>query len=621
MALNYVQPQAQHQVEPSFQLSEDESWDELDADSLDETKTELSESQLRELYDNEEIERFLTLFATNVTEVQIPKSPPPGTPRTENIPSNSDGSQAPIAEESQSLSENIALNYLLPILPPSPPDYPFTLGRLRLTTQRLYLSTVPVYGPFLRRLVKLATWEDKSKSTTYCSIYWFLWYHNLLLPSLILRVLYCLVRRRLLPYPTASELRQRFAEIDKAEELGDEVSARLVSSSGFGLKEMWRLARVFAKPSKPKKAGKDKGKEKSKGKKGKEKAQPSEEVDIEDETQQQDHDDNQPVGDDRTILDDPKDTQCERDIKRTALHSAVEVADLHERIHNLFIWRRPSASQNYGILIFLIFLTTLLLPAQYIAKLFYFIIGVLFWHVSPIIAALPREDRKRLPPILAEVPTDSDFAMELISQRVAAGQDVRPPRRRRQKAKKGSPPHDHSPGPSTERETNSRSQSPGMKNWSEVDKRIDWKKWGDRAAIGKAWAVDKRLFGNKDTWPQESNLPQSPLVPPPATAMGRPNSPVETHTFPCHHTTAPGLITLSPSMFYFTPIMSVNPKVAFPMNYVVSVKKAGLLKGVSVKWCDPKDNQEHEEVFKWVGGRDELFARLVGTDARKWIAA
>jgi hypothetical protein len=33
----------------------------------------------------------------------------------------------------------------------------------------------------------------------------------------------------------------------------------------------------------------------------------------------------------------------------------------------------------------------------------------------------------RLPPLLSDVPTDADYAMQLISQRVAAGQDILPP--------------------------------------------------------------------------------------------------------------------------------------------------------------------------------------------------
>ena len=66
---------------------------------------------------------------------------------------------------------NTQQGYVLPILPrarPSPP--PFTIGRLRVSAQRIYLATLPVYGPFFSRLVSLATWEDSNTSLIYCSV-------------------------------------------------------------------------------------------------------------------------------------------------------------------------------------------------------------------------------------------------------------------------------------------------------------------------------------------------------------------------------------------------------------------------------------------------------------------
>jgi len=66
---------------------------------------------------------------------------------------------------------NVYQRYVLPILPrarPSPP--PFTIGRLRLAAQRIYLAIVPTYGPFFSQLVSLATWEDSNASLIYCSV-------------------------------------------------------------------------------------------------------------------------------------------------------------------------------------------------------------------------------------------------------------------------------------------------------------------------------------------------------------------------------------------------------------------------------------------------------------------
>jgi hypothetical protein len=64
-----------------------------------------------------------------------------------------------------------AQKYLIPILPQSiPPTPTFTIGQLRLTTQRLYLATLPAYVPFLRNLKRLATWKDPQSSLVYCCV-------------------------------------------------------------------------------------------------------------------------------------------------------------------------------------------------------------------------------------------------------------------------------------------------------------------------------------------------------------------------------------------------------------------------------------------------------------------
>jgi hypothetical protein len=75
--------------------------------------------------------------------------------------------------------------------------------------------------------------------------------------------------------------------------------------------------------------------------------------------------------------------------------------------------------------------------------------------------------------------------MELISQRVAAGLDIRPVRSQRAEA----------------REKNERDGGVADKDAAhqpappKKDKDIDWKKWGERAAVGMTWAEDgKRIF-------------------------------------------------------------------------------------------------------------------------------
>ena len=85
----------------------------------------------------------------------------------------------------------------------------------------------------------------------------------------------------------------------------------------------------------------------------------------------------------------------------------------------------------------------------------------------------------------------------------------------------------------------------------------------------------------------------------------------------------PGLITVTAATFLFTPLTSPNAKFTIPLSNLRGVKKAGFIKGLSLRWTESNGDGklEKEEKFMWVGGRDELFARLLGTDGRRWLRA
>lgn len=69
--------------------------------------------------------------------------------------------------------------------------------------------------------------------------------------------------------------------------------------------------------------------------------------------------------------------------------------------------------------------------------------------------------------------------------------------------------------------------------------------------------------------------------------------------------------------------MASDAKVIILLKHIRAVKKTGLLKGISIRWRNPDDplGVDQEEKFRWVGGRDELFAHLVGSEARQWLRA
>jgi len=91
--------------------------------------------------------------------------------------------------------------------------------------------------------------------------------------------------------------------------------------------------------------------------------------------------------------------------------------------------------------------------------------------------------------------------------------------------------------------------------------------------------------------------------------------------YPAHHTSAPGLITLTATTLYFTALASQQAKLVIPCKNLCGVKKTGLMKGLSITWIEGEKERgrEIEEKFHWVGNRDELFARLLGPDGARWM--
>ncbi|KAK0208221.1 hypothetical protein DFS33DRAFT_423587 [Desarmillaria ectypa] len=313
------------------------------------------------------------------------------------------------------------------------------------------------------------------------------------------------------------------------------------------------------------------------------------------------------INDGPTVLDNEMESQEERDIKRLGLHILNAVADFHERMKNLFIWRRHHSSLIYGAFIFCAFLATLLLPVRIIAKCVYFVVGFLFWHVVPVVMALSPEERARLPPPLADIPTDADYATELISSRVASGKYIKP-------SKKATSKHSDAATDSFPREGHNEIDPNQLSASHGKDTGPDWKKWSERAAAGKAWAGEgKRLMKG-----QRMSDHSSPIIPSSAIAVAQHTLPQDTHTFVSQHSTTPGLITLTSTMFLFTSLTTTKPKITIPLSCLRGVRKIGLIKGLSLKWSPEKDEHEVEEIFHWVGGRDELFTRLVGSGGKRW---
>ncbi|KAF8846368.1 hypothetical protein BDN67DRAFT_39548 [Paxillus ammoniavirescens] len=555
----------------------------------------LSEAQLRQLYDEEEVERFMHFFSAYVTEVRLPGIPastdntyPEGPAEAESAGSMTPP-LLPRRPTDRSLSEYIAYEYVLPCLPPGGnPSPQFTLKRLRLTSQRFYLATVPLYQTFLLDLAHLALWKDYRRSTRYCISFWFLWFHDLLLPALMFRILWSLLRHRLLPYHALQELQERREATARAHRFGEEVQERL-SVTTLGPIDMWRLFKLY-------KAG---TKEKISLKENKFPEQESANLAVPSIIIRTAETNNEP-----TLLDhgDSREEEC---LKRDLLHLLNELADLHERIKNIFTWCRPAVSRRYALLLAIASFGVLALPAQYVAKLTYLFGGIAFWHVVPVVAALPRADIARVPPAFGDAPTDADYAMELIARRIAAGQDVGISAQRNIYRHRAS-------NASTVSLTGSSFDISREAQSSDNDG-INWKKWGERVAHGKSLMEEgKQLMSSRTSVGQTPSMEE--------TATRGPGA-ERTHTFPAQYASTPGLITLTPTTLYFTTLTATRAKLVIPCDRLRGVKKSGLVKGISMTWVptDSVDGREREERFHWVGNRDELFARLLGPDGGRWM--
>ncbi|EIW86737.1 hypothetical protein CONPUDRAFT_141148 [Coniophora puteana RWD-64-598 SS2] len=582
------------------------------------SSSELTEQQLRQIYDDEEIERFLHLFSSYVTEIRLPSS----STESLNIPivtgeeaarphkpnrEDSDPSRPPPLPlrqgQKRSPSETIANEYLRPLLPPVPlPTPPFTFKRFQLTSQRLYLATVPNYTAFALNMVRLALWKDHTRSTRFCLLYWILWYYDYLLPALLCRIIFGLLRRRIFPYPTAKELESRRQDTARADELGNEIQRRLADST-VGVGDVWGLFRTYRRIKKKQAAFI---------------AKSAANQTISDESQAVSG--SPLVGDENpTGLEESQSSKEDQDLKRDILHAMNEIADIHERVKNIFLWRRPSASRIYTIALVILLAAVVVLPARYLAKLTYLVTGIAFWHLVPVIAALSPSDRARLPPAFDNVPTDADYAMDLISQRVANGLDVRPKSRAR--------PPNPSPSPTNASTSNLPVSSHVFEQEATPRSKdgLNWQKMGTHVARGKAWVEDgKRLLSTGHlALPSERDASSLRSRHPPTQVASNPvPGETVTHTYPAQHTSGPGLITLTNMTFFFTPLASLKAKLQIPLDQVAGVKKTGLVKGLSLTWTTNDDGtSEKQEKFLWTAERDDLFARLLGSSGkgRQWM--
>ncbi|KAG8928537.1 hypothetical protein FRC01_005787 [Tulasnella sp. 417] len=532
----------------------------------------------------------------------------------------------------------------------------FSISALRSAGQRIYLAIYPFYVPFLLKLWDLARWINWWKSARLCIVYWFLWWHNMLLPGFLFYLVYQLIKHRLLPYPTYDQLRARHQAAVLAESFGDAIvsteshSGPWKSSEGYsglgalsmGIANATAAAQSHAENIKVSNMmkiamGAGKGALTGRFKKDKSTIDPEAKMST--------------LEDDRVLQ--GAAARHAGDWRRLAVLLMEEVADVHERAKNLFFWRRPESTSTYTMALFVIACVVTVTPVQILAKAVYGGLGFFFWFIIPVLCAMTRKQRSMIPPLFWDIPTDAEYAMEIIAQRVAKGESVvfdkkqirniteaygaRSKRdlvlKNRSRVSLNSAMSPSSPVVSPQAEAG----LPSLHSESYAD------------PIAHSGGTES--INVLDTPSHRGETTTSPPTMTPLEIAGEYLGIIsrtsadgsEVKSYSAHHKHIPGIITLSNLAIEFTPFLRHRARVQILLDRIRGVKRAGR-RTLIIRFVDPVPSEkdepgqiktvenpesaegpkvlvmaEREEKFTWVGQRDEVFARLVASKKNAWV--
>ncbi|QRW21258.1 hypothetical protein RhiXN_06247 [Rhizoctonia solani] len=322
-----------------------------------------------QMYDAEEVERYLRLFASRVNEVAIdPQHSGAATHIHEE-----DGEWVSTSNPTWSWARNvdplpphlanpqnpfqfiaaIVYPYVIQPLPKAcETKRKFRLNRAAGTAQRLYLAMYPAYVPVIVYLCHLSTWRDPRKSAFWCAVFWAAWAGGFLSQIIVGRLLYLLWTGGNV---TREEIRRRRIAAREAEKLGKAIEGGIPGVGITGELGVWEVTKLVTGLGKKKsKTAKAVTLELQKDRIG----QPNGESNLEDQSEDME------------------------DWKLMLVDLADEVADLHERIKNIFLRRRPELTRFYIFLFALLFIGTFIV--QDTSKIVTMVMGFWFWSTTDL---------------------------------------------------------------------------------------------------------------------------------------------------------------------------------------------------------------------------------------------
>ncbi|KAG9026349.1 hypothetical protein FS837_004643 [Tulasnella sp. UAMH 9824] len=641
-------------------------------DPEDEDDVPYTEEELREIYEEEEIQRFLSAFHAHVGEVTLPSNddhyinsqhPKVVIVPAEDAkvvakagaaPSSAAVEPAPVSladeikkeqkeyesvssdeEDEEESSEDSWVNVKAEPKTFSPEEaLPSKKGHVHTQRPR------PVWGSELA-----------------AEIYWFLWWNDMLLPGFLFYLVYQLLKHRLLPYPTYEQLRARHQAAVLAESFGDALvsteshSGPWKSSEGYsglgglgmGIANATAAAQANAENMKVSNMmrmamGAGKGALTGRFKKDKGTIDPEAKMST--------------LEDDRVLQ--GAEARHAGDWRRLAVLITEELADVHERAKNLFLWRRPESTLTYTMVLFVIAFAVMVTPAHIIAKAVYAGMGFFYWFLIPVLCAMTRKQRSMIPPLFWDIPTDAEYAMEIIAQRVAKGESVVSDKRHIRNITEAY-------GARSKRDLLLKNRSKVSLNSSISPSSPVGPPESDAGLHGLPGGETEPNFlpkgaegtGRLDTPGHRGETTSSPPTMTPLEVpgefpaisgrMGTEGSVPEVQSYSAHHKHIPGILTLSNLTIEFTPFLRHRPRVQIPLDRIRGVKRAGR-RTLLIRFIEPvpsdKDEPgqikavenpesaeapkvlvmaEREEKFKWVGQRDEVFARIVASRKDAWV--
>ncbi|MBW0468354.1 hypothetical protein O181_008069 [Austropuccinia psidii MF-1] len=262
-----------------------------------------------------------------------------------------------------------------------------SLAQIRAHAERAYLQTTPDLwlGSLVVHLSDLYRWKDFEKTTRYCAIYFALWLFDLIPSFIVAYALYLLIKFQIRP-PSLSQLKQ---ELKRRQQL-----SHRASTLGLAYPQLPDLNPEVIPSSLTTCASLLIGENPLDRSSHHFTLYPSKAL--------------------YTLI-----RQVYAQYGHLIQTYSEDLADLTEKIRNLYLWRRPSACWRTTFMMIVILLYNLSISQKWVLKNFLGWLGIEFFFVFGFVEKYP-QFRRALNPVwllFYDIPTNREFALQILQER------------------------------------------------------------------------------------------------------------------------------------------------------------------------------------------------------------